>query len=211
MKLVIDYEVYLVTDRSFLNGRSIEKCVEEAIVGGCGIVQLREKHINSQEFYSYAVRLRGVTRHYGVPLIINDRLDIAMAVGADGVHIGQDDLELSVVRSLIGKDKIIGVSVHNLETALYAARGGADYLGVGAMFATATKHDALSTSLEELVSIRKNVGIPIIAIGGINKTTISALYETGIDGVAVVSAILQAQDCAEATRLLKEQCIRLHR
>lgn len=203
MKPEIDYTLYLVTDRDLMRAASIEACVEQAILGGCTLVQLREKAASSRAFYETALRVRAVTRHLGVPLIINDRADIAVAVDADGVHVGQEDLPVEVVRRIVGPDRVVGVSAHTVEQAVAAVRGGADSLGVGAMVATATKADAGVTTLEELRRIRAAVDVPIVAIGGMNAQSIPLVRDTGIQGVAVVSAIVAQADVAGAARALK--------
>jgi thiamine-phosphate pyrophosphorylase len=203
MKRKIDYSLYLVTDRELMTAASIEECVEQAVSGGCTVVQLREKTASSREFHETAVRVRKITADCGVPLIINDRADIALAVNADGVHIGQDDLTLEAARRVMGKDAIIGVSANNLTEAVAAAALGADYLGVGAMFATDTKKDADSTTMDELRRIRAEIKIPIVAIGGINKNNAPLFAGTGIDGIAVVSAIVSQKDISGAARELK--------
>ena len=205
-----DYRLYLVTDRNCLQQQSLEQAVEQAILGGVTLVQLREKAIASKEFYERALRIKAICHHYNVPLLINDRVDIALAVEADGVHIGQSDLPCGVVRQILGKDKIIGVSARTAQQAIQAQADGADYLGVGAMFATSTKQDAKTVSVETLNDIRQSVSIPIVAIGGINHTTLPALQQalqaadTSIDGVAVVSAILGQKDVKLASEKLKE-------
>ena len=203
MKSKINYTLYLVTDRELMTSASIEECVGQAIVGGCTIVQLREKTVSSREFYETALRVRKLTSRFNVPLIINDRADIALAVNADGIHIGQSDLPYDALRHIAGADKVIGVSVSNLTEALAAVDMGADYLGVGAMFATSTKTNANLTSMEELRSIREKVNIPIVVIGGINKDTIPFFNGTGIDGIAVVSAVVSQKDPAAAAQELK--------
>jgi len=203
MKNNIDYTLYLVTDRELMTAGSIEECVEQAISGGCTVVQLREKTADSREFYETAMQVRKITANCGIPLIINDRADIALAVDADGVHIGQKDLPFDVVRRIMGKDKIVGVSVSNLPEALAAATMGADYLGVGAMFATGTKTDAALTGMDELRRIRAEIKLPIVVIGGINKDTVPLFAGTGIDGIAVVSAIVSQKDAGAAARELK--------
>ena len=203
MKPEIDYTLYLVTDRSLMSSTTIEESVEQAVLGGCKLVQLREKDISSREFYETAVRVREVTSRLGTYLIINDRVDIAIAVDADGVHVGQEDLPADVVRRMIGQDKIIGVSVSKLAQALAAVAAGADYIGVGAMYVTGTKTDANITSIDELREIRKAVTLPIVAIGGINKETVSHFHGTGIDGLAVVSAIVSQKDVTAAAKELK--------
>lgn len=204
MKPKIDYSIYLVTDRDLMSTETLEEAVEEAIKGGCTLVQLREKDCSSLDFYNTAVNVKKVTDKYNVPLLINDRLDIALAVDAAGVHVGQSDLPCSVVRKIIGEDKIIGVSAGNLKDALKAQEDGADYLGVGAMYATGTKKDAKHTSMDELKKIRENVSIPIVVIGGINKERINDFEGTGIDGLAIVSAIIAQKDIRKATEEIKE-------
>ncbi|WP_219620283.1 thiamine phosphate synthase [Moraxella osloensis] len=205
-----DYRLYLVTDRNCLQQQTLEQAVEQAILGGVTLVQLREKAIASKAFYERALRIKAICHHYNVPLLINDRVDIALAVEADGVHIGQSDLPCGVVRQILGKDKIIGVSARTAQQAIQAQADGADYLGVGAMFATSTKQDAKTVSVETLNDIRQSVTLPIVAIGGINHTTLPALQQalqaadTSIDGVAVVSAILGQKDVKLASEKLKE-------
>jgi thiamine-phosphate pyrophosphorylase len=203
MKRKIDYSLYLVTDRELMAAGSIEECVEQAVSGGCTLVQLREKTASSREFFETAARVRKITDDFGVPLIINDRADIALAVNADGVHIGQEDLPVDEARRIMGKDAIIGVSANNLTEALAAAAMGADYLGVGAMFPTSTKKDADSTTMDELRRIRAEIKIPIVAIGGINKNNMPLFAGTEIDGIAVVSAIVSQKDASAAARELK--------
>lgn len=200
MKNNIDYTLYLCTDRDLMSTDTIEESVEQAVKGGCTVVQLREKHCSSKEFYELAVRVKEITDGYHVPLIINDRVDIALAVDAAGVHIGQSDLPASVVRNIIGKDKIIGVSAAKLEEAVKAVEDGADYLGVGAMFATNTKTDARPVTMEELKAIRAAVNVPIVVIGGINMNTLEQFKGMGIDGLAVVSAIIAEKDIEGAAR-----------
>ena len=203
MKREIDYSLYLVTDRELMAAAGIEECVEQAVSGGCTVVQLREKTASSREFYETAARVRKITADLGVPLIINDRADIALAVNADGVHIGQDDLPVNEARRVMGEDAIIGVSANNLTEALAAGAMGADYLGVGAMFATGTKTDANPASMDELRRIRAEIKIPIVAIGGINKNNVPFFAGTGIDGIAVVSAVVAQKDAGGAARELK--------
>lgn len=203
MKPKIDYSIYLVTDRDLMSTKTLEEAVEQAIIGGCTLVQLREKDCSSLDFYSTAVKIKEITDKYNVPLLINDRLDIALAVDAAGVHVGQSDLPVSVVRKIIGEDKIIGISAGTLEEALKGQKDGADYLGVGAMYATGTKKDANPTSMEELKKIKENVSLPIVVIGGINKERVKDFKGTGIDGLAIVSAIISQKDIAEATTILK--------
>ena len=206
----VDYRLYLVTDRNCLQQQTLEQAVEQAILGGVTLVQLREKAIASKEFYERALRIKAICHRYNVPLLINDRVDIALAVEADGVHIGQSDLPCGVVRQILGKDKIIGVSARTAQQAIQAQADGADYLGVGAMFATSTKQDAQTVTIASLTQIRQAVTLPIVAIGGINHTTLPVLQQAlqaadmSIDGVAVVSAILGQKDVKLASQQLKE-------
>lgn len=200
MKPKIDYSIYLVTDRDLMSTKTLEEAVEQAIIGGCTLVQLREKDCSSLDFFNTAVKIKEITDKYNVPLLINDRLDIALAVDAAGVHVGQSDLPVSFVRKIIGEDKIIGISAGTLEEALQGQKDGADYLGVGAMYATGTKKDANPTSMEELKKIRDAVSLPIVVIGGINEERIKDFKGTGIDGLAIVSAIIAQVDIAEAAR-----------
>lgn len=204
MKYKIDYSIYLVTDRDLMSTETLEEAVEQAIIGGCTLVQLREKDCSSLDFYNTAVKIKEITDKYSVPLLINDRLDIALAVDAAGVHVGQSDLPVSVVRKIIGDDKIIGISAGTLEEAIQGQKDGADYLGVGAMYATGTKKDANPTSMEELKKIRENVSLPIVVIGGINEERVKDFKGSGIDGLAIVSAIIAKRDIAEAARKIKK-------
>lgn len=208
MKPKLDYTLYLITDQELMRSATIEDCVEQAVRGGCTLVQLREKTASSRSFYETAKNVREATTRLGVPLIINDRVDIALAVDADGVHVGQSDIPADKVRQIIGDDKIVGVSASNVSEALAAVAAGADYLGVGAMYATGTKGDADITTIEELRRIREAVEVPIVVIGGINKETIPAFYGMGIDGLAVVSAIVAQHDVAAAACEIKELFIK---
>lgn len=204
MKPDFDLSLYLVTDRDLMSTTTLEQAVEQAIEGGVTLVQLREKDASSLDFYHTALGVKRLTDAKGIPLIINDRVDIALAVNAAGVHVGQEDLPAKTVRAILGEEKLLGVSVSTVEEALQAERDGADYLGVGAMFATGTKTDAQLVSMEELRKIRSAVSIPIVVIGGINAKTIPLFRGSGIDGVAVVSAIVAAKDIAAAARSLKD-------
>ena len=197
-----DYSLYLVTDRNLMTTATLEEAVEQAILGGCSMVQLREKELDTKKFYKLAISIKAVTQRYGVPLIINDRTDIALAADAAGVHVGQRDLPIKVIRQMIGK-KILGVSVTNEKEAVTAEDDGADYLGVGAIFPTNTKKDAKYVSLEELNRIRRSVSIPIVVIGGISRLTAPKLKNTNIDGLAVVSDIIAQKDIQGAARELK--------
>lgn len=190
--------LYLCTDRALLNGRSLARAVEEAIAGGVTIVQLREKELSSREFYETAKEILAITKRRGVPLIINDRLDIALAAGANGVHLGQDDLPVCAARTLAGRDFIIGVSAHNRAEAVRAEQEGADYIGAGAVFATGTKADASVIGPEGLAEAVRAVRIPVVGIGGINSANIIRVRETGAAGAAVISAILRSNDIRSA-------------
>ena len=194
--------VYAVTDRAWLNGKTLEEQVEKAIQGGATLIQLREKQLHYDDFLEQAIKIKKITAQYHIPFIINDNVEIALAVDADGVHVGQKDMQANMVRKKLGENKIIGVSVQTLEQALSAEKNGADYLGVGAVFSTSTKQDASEVSFETLQNICKAVSIPVVAIGGINIKNIAKLKNSGIDGVAVVSAIFAQKDITKATQEL---------
>lgn len=211
MKKPLDYSLYLVTDQHCLSknfANNLEKAVEQAILGGVKIVQLREKTANSRTFFDQAERILAICRQHNVPLLINDRVDIALAVGADGVHLGQSDLPADVARRLLGDDKIIGVSARTVAQAQKAKQDGADYLGIGAVFGTTTKDDAKVIDLATIKQINQAVDLPIILIGGINNQNLSMLKENidknqlKISGFAVVSAILQQDDIYQASKNL---------
>lgn len=204
MKPTLDYTLYLCTDRRLMKAADLESAVRQAIAGGCSVVQLREKDCTSREFYEQAVRLKSLTDMYSVPLLINDRLDIALAVDAAGIHIGQEDIPVAAARQILGKDKIIGVSAGSVNEALKAERQGADYIGVGAMYATPTKKDADIVSCEILAEIRRLIHIPIVIIGGINRNTAGKFAHMGIDGLAVVSAVIAAENITQAARELRD-------
>ena len=203
-KVKVDCSLYLVTDRECLEDRDLVQSIEQAIQGGVTMVQLREKSVSTREFLQLAIGVKEITSRYRIPLIINDRLDIALAVDADGLHVGQDDLPLLKARELLGPNKIIGVSASTLTEALLAQFQDADYLGVGAIFSTTTKTDAPKVSLELLELIKKSVSIPVVAIGGINPTNLQQAIAAGVDGVSVVSAILAQKDCRIAAKQLKD-------
>ena len=198
-----DYSLYLVTDRMRMSTKTLGEAVEQAVIGGCTMVQLREKEILSLDFYVLASEMKKITDRYGIPLIINDRMDIAMAVGAAGVHIGQKDIPADIARKVIGKDMLLGVSAVSAAEAVNAAKAGADYLGVGAMFPTRTKPDAGFVSMEELGRIRKAVDIPIVVIGGISKENAMLFQPMGIDGLAVVSAVIAQPDIKKSAADLR--------
>ena len=198
-----DYSLYLVTDRMRMSTRTLGEAVEQAVIGGCTLVQLREKEIPASDFYMLALEIKKITDRYGIPLIINDRIDIAMAAGAAGVHIGQQDIPADIARKVIGRDMLLGVSVGSVAEAIDAVKAGADYLGVGAMFPTGTKPDAGFVSMEELGRIRKAVDIPIVVIGGINRENAMLFRPMGVDGLAVVSAVIAQPDIKKSAADLK--------
>nr|WP_195517275.1 thiamine phosphate synthase [Paraclostridium bifermentans] len=189
-----ELKFYLVTDSDILRGRDFYNSIEEALKGGVTMLQLREKNASGKEFLEKAIKLRELTKKYNVKFIINDRVDIAMLCDADGVHVGQSDIPANKVRELIGEDKIVGVSARTVEEALTAKENGADYLGVGAMFTTRTKLDAKSVSIEKLKEIKEVIKLPVVAIGGLSLSNIDKLKECNVDGYAVVSAILGAEN-----------------
>ncbi len=201
-----DLRLYLVTDRSLSLNRPLEEVVEEAVKGGVTIVQLREKDCSSRTFYEQAMRLKRVLAPYRVPLIINDRLDIALACDAEGLHIGQSDLPYPVARKLLGKDKIIGLSVENRDDALAANQWDVDYIGLSPVFGTPTKRDtATPLGLEGVREITRISRHPSVGIGGIHPDNAAAILHAGADGIAVVSAIMSATDPCESARRLREQ------
>lgn len=199
-----DLLLYAVTDRRWLGGRRLVDRVEEALKGGVTFVQLREKDLDEERFLEEAREIKELCGRYQVPFVINDNVDIAQAVDADGVHVGQSDMEAGDVRARLGQDKIIGVSAQTVEQALLAESRGADYLGVGAVFATGSKADASEVDHETVKAICQAVHIPVIAIGGITRENVGALAGTGVCGTAVISAIFAQEDVEEETRKLKE-------
>ena len=200
----IDYTLYLVTDRELMSCATIEESVALAIEGGASVVQLREKNCTSREFYELALRVKQITEPRKVPLIINDRIDIALAANADGVHLGQSDIPCREARKILGADKIIGVSAALPEEAVKAQADGADYLGVGAVFSTHTKSNTRPVTSEIIKRIRAAVTIPFVVIGGINSENIRALYGLGINGAAVVSAVVSQADIKAAAREMRK-------
>lgn len=197
--------LYAVTDRSWLGTESLYSQVKKAIDGGITFVQLREKELAQEAFYKEALEIQVLCREKNIPFVINDNVALAKEIDADGVHVGQEDMEAGDVRSLLGPDKIIGVSAHSVEEALLAEKRGADYLGVGAAFSTNSKKDVSCISHETIRDICQAVQIPVIAIGGINETNIEELKGTGICGVAVISAIFAKKDITGAARTLRER------
>ncbi|CDA34342.1 thiamine-phosphate synthase 2 [Firmicutes bacterium CAG:536] len=200
-----DLLLYAVTDRHWLKDETLENQVEKALQGGATFLQLREKSLDDDIFLAEAKEIQKLCKKYQVPFVINDNVDIALAIDADGVHVGQSDMEALDVRKRLGPDKIIGVSAQNVQQALLAQKHGADYLGVGAVFQTGSKDDAEDVSFETLKAICQAVDIPVIAIGGITKENVSELKGSGICGIAVISAIFAQKDIKAATKELKKR------
>jgi len=203
--------LYAVTDRAWLRGRTLADCVRQAIEGGATFVQLREKEAPFDKVVELGRELAAICHEAGVPFVIDDDAEVAIACGADGVHVGQDDMACAKARELLGPDAIVGVSAQTVEQALQAQTDGADYLGVGALIPTPTKPDAVDVTCEELRAICDAVDIPVVGIGGLNANTIPAIAGYGADGAAVVSAIFAADDCLAATRELRAVCERTFR
>ncbi len=195
--------LYAVTDRSWLNGQTLYEQVEQALKGGVTLVQLREKGLGAEQFLQEARQIQQLCHRFGVPLIINDSIEVALAVDADGVHLGQDDANAAQARQLLGKDKIIGVSAHNVQEALQAVQDGADYLGSGAVFGSGTKTNVSTLPMQTLREICRAVPIPVVAIGGITEQNLQQLSGSGIAGAAVVSAIFAQENIEEAAIRLR--------
>ena len=196
--------LYAVTDRDCLNNNNLSQAVEKAIKGGETLIQLREKNLNENDFIEEAKIIKKITDKYNIPLIINDNVNVALAVNASGVHVGQGDMDIKELRKILGKNKIIGASARTVNQALKAFKDSADYLGVGAVFHTNTKLNTEPVSFETLKEIKNNVPIPIVAIGGINKNNITKLKGTGIDGIAIISAIFAQKDIEKSTKEIFE-------
>ncbi len=203
MKPAINYSIYLVTDHNCLQGRDFLGCIEDALRGGVTLVQLREKNVDGAIFLQRALAVKALCDKYKVPLLINDRIDIAIACKAAGVHLGQEDISPSVARSILGSEAIIGVSAHNCEEALAAEKGGADYLGVGAVFPTNSKDDASEVGLNMLKEIRQISKLPIVGIGGINAQNYLQVREAGAQGTAIISGILGAENIEDEVKKIK--------
>ena len=195
--------LYAVTDRAWLKGQTLAQQVEQALLGGATMVQLREKQLDQPHFRREALEIQALCRRYGVPFLINDNVDLALDIGADGVHVGQEDMEAGLVRQKLGPGKILGVSAHSPEEALRAQAAGADYLGAGAVFHTGTKSNVSTLSYDTLRDICAAVKIPVVAIGGISEGNILQLKGTGIAGAAVVSALFAQPDVQAAARHMR--------
>ncbi|MEE0509293.1 thiamine phosphate synthase [Phascolarctobacterium succinatutens] len=202
MKAQPDYSIYLVTDDGCLQGRALIDCVRKALDGGVTLVQYRAKTASSAEMYAEALQLKALCDSFNVPLIINDRLDIAMAVGAAGVHLGQDDLPCAAARKILGEDYLIGVSAHNPAEAKAALQSGADYLGCGAVFGTVTKADVKKLGTDGLAAICKAKGLPVVGIGGVTADNYREVRAAGADGAAIVSGILAQPDIRATVRAI---------
>jgi thiamine-phosphate pyrophosphorylase len=200
----LDLRLYLVTNRNNKTEEEFFNIIKSSILGGVSILQLREKTSSSNEFYKIAIKVKKLTDRYNIPLIINDRVDIAMAINADGVHVGNDDIDCNVIRKIIGFNKIIGVSASNVEDAVAAEKNGADYIGSGAIFPTKTK-DTNEISINELKKIVNSVNIPVVAIGGINEKNMYLLENTGIKGIAVISSIMESKNPKKTSENLKSK------
>lgn len=190
----IDYSLYLVTNSTDKRNQEFLNIVEDSLKGGVSVVQVREKELDLIPFYEKAKAVKEITDKFDVPLIINDRLSIAIALGADGAHVGQDDIDGAVARDILGPDRILGISASTVEEAVKAEEDGADYIGCGAVFPTSTKDDADSVDIEEFKKIKKSVSIPVVAIGGIKENNVKELKGSNADGIAVVSAIMDSDN-----------------
>ncbi len=203
MKPAINYSIYLVTDHNCLQGRDFLGCIENALQGGVTLVQLREKNVDGGIFLQRAVAVKNLCDKYNVPLLINDRIDVALACKAAGVHLGQDDIPPSAARAILGPDAIIGVSAHSCEEALAAEKDGADYLGVGAVFPTNSKDDASEVGLNMLKEIRQISKLPIVGIGGINAQNYTQVRAAGAQGAAIISGILGVNNIEDEVSKIK--------
>ncbi|HAP79396.1 MAG TPA: thiamine phosphate synthase [Ruminococcus sp.] len=202
-----DMLLYAVTDRTWFNGKTLSSQVEEAIIGGATFIQLREKNLNYSDFLNEAIEIRKICNKYKIPFVIDDNVEIALKSGADGVHLGQNDMSIKQARNILGENKIIGATARNVEQALKAQQEGADYIGSGAVFATSTKSDTVPLSYENLCRICSSVDIPVVAIGGINAENAKNLSGSGISGIAVVSGIFKSDDVRKSAQILKETVI----
>ena len=198
------YRLYVCTDSALMSSTTVEESVEAVLRGGATVIQLREKNASSRELYELALRVKAITDGYGVPLIIDDRLDVALAADAAGVHLGQSDLPCSAARRILGDDKIIGITAPTPELAVKAQADGADYIGVGAMFATSTKTDAKPNTRETLAAVRAAVDMPIVIIGGVKRSNVLTFAGMGIDGAAVISDIVADPDPESAAKEMRD-------
>lgn len=196
--------LYAITDRSWLNGKTLSEEVEKAIIGGATFIQLREKNLNFGDFLNEAIEIRKICNKYKIPFVIDDNVEIALKSGADGVHLGQNDMSIPQARRILGNNKIIGATARTAEQAIKAEQEGADYIGSGAVFATSTKSDTVPLSYENLCKICSSVSIPVVAIGGINIENVKSLKDSGISGVAVVSGIFKSDDVRKSAFNLKK-------
>lgn len=201
-----DLLLYAITDRQWLNGRTLAYQVEEVLKNGATFLQLREKCLGHDELVKEALVIKKIAAKYNVPFVIDDDIYAAKEADADGVHIGQNDQDYKIARKVLGDDKIIGMTAHNLKEAIAAKKAGADYIGTGAVFTTSTKKDTIPMPMEVLKEITDNITIPVVAIGGINHGNILQLKGSGIDGVAVISALFAQENIGEATRELLKLC-----
>ena len=202
----MNYDLYIITDQRISHGKSHLEVAKAALAGGATVIQFRDKEMKDSEAIVACREIYKLTKKKGVSFIVNDRVEVAKAVDADGVHLGQEDMSFSSARKILGKEKIIGISVETVEQALKAVEGGADYLGVGPIYPTATKLDAGKVlGIARLKEIRESVNIPIVAIGGINENNLEEVLKAGVDGVAVISAVVSAPDITEACRKLKNK------
>ena len=197
--------LYGVTDRKWLNGRTLTEVVKESLEGGATMIQLREKNLAEGPFLEEAKELQALCREYKVPFIVNDNVDIALEMDADGIHVGQSDMEAGMVREKLGPEKILGVSAQTVEQAVLAEKRGADYLGVGAVFPTGSKDDAVEVDFDTLKAICEAVTIPVVAIGGITRDNVTQLSGSGICGVAVISALYAQEDITASTGILRDK------
>lgn len=202
-----DMLLYAVTDRTWLNGKMLSSQVEEAIIGGATFIQLREKNLNYSDFLNEAIEIRKICNKYKIPFVIDDNVEIALKSGADGVHLGQNDMSIKQARNILGENKIIGATARTVEQALKAQQEGADYIGSGAVFATSTKSDTVPLSYENLCRICSSVNIPVVAIGGINAENARNLSGSGISGIAVVSGIFKSDNVRKSAEILKETVV----
>ncbi|MDE5945708.1 MAG: thiamine phosphate synthase [Oscillospiraceae bacterium] len=199
-----NFILYAITDRSWLNGRTLENQIEDAIIGGATFIQLREKNLKYDDFLDEAIKVRKICNRYKIPFVIDDNVEIALKSGADGVHLGQNDMSIQEARNILGENKIIGATARTVQQAINAEKESANYIGSGAVFNTCTKTDTIPLSYENLCKICNSVSIPVIAIGGINSDNICLLKSSGISGIAVISAIFNSDNIKESAHSLKK-------